>query len=63
MSKMKNKHFDDINYLMEKARFEKVLMECPATDFSPIYLVEKLYGKFYLTKEEMVNIVREFYNF
>jgi hypothetical protein len=63
MSKMKNKHFDEINYGMEKAKFQKVLAECPVTDFSPIYLVDKLYGKFYLTKEEMIKIVREFYNF
>jgi len=63
MSKTKNKHFDEINYGMEKARLQKVLNECPVTDFSPIVLIDKLYGKFYLTKEEITKIVREFYNF
>jgi len=63
MSKTKNKYFDEINFLPEKARLEKVLIECPVTDFSPIYLVDKLYGQFYLTKEEMIKIVRDFYKF
>ena len=64
MSKMKNKYFDEINTGLEKARLEKYLTQYPVRqDFSPVLLAEEVYGKFSLSKEVIVDVIRTYYNF
>jgi hypothetical protein len=64
MSKIKNEYFDQINTEMEKAKLYKSLTEYPVTeDFSPILLAQEFYGKFQLTDKQVVEEVREYYNF
>ena len=64
MSKMKNKYFDEISTGLEKARLVKYLTRYPVRqDFSPVLLAEEVYGKFNLTKEEVVDVIRTYYNF
>jgi len=61
---MKNKHFDEISKGLEMVRLTKYLSENPVrSDFSPIFLVETLCGKFQLTKKEILDIVRGYYRF
>lgn len=64
MGKIKNKYFDEINTGMEKARLERYLTQYPVqSDFSPILLAKEVYGKFNLTKKEVAEVIREYYNF
>jgi len=64
MSKIKNKYFDEINMGMEKAKLINYLSNYPVdTDFSPVLLAKEVYGKFYLTKKEVVEVIRNYYNF
>lgn len=63
MSKTKEKYFDEINFGMEKARLEKSLDEFKPNDISPIYLIKQAIGKFYLSEEEITEIVRNYYKF
>jgi hypothetical protein len=49
---------------MEKVKLVKYLSEYPvSTDFSPVLLAKEVYGKFYLTKKEVVEVIRNYYNF
>jgi hypothetical protein len=61
MSKTKEKYFDEINFGMEKARLQKALDEVKPNDISPVYLIKKAVGKFYLSEEEITEIVKEYY--
>lgn len=64
MSKMKNKHFDEISTGFEKVRLIKYLNRYPISqDFSPVLIVKEVYGKFNLSKEDIVEVVRKYYNF
>jgi len=64
MSKMKNKHFDEISTGFEKVRLINYLKRYPISqDFSPVLLVKEVYGQFNLTKEEIVDVIRKYYNF
>lgn len=61
---MKNKYFDEINTGLEKARLVRYLTQYPVKqDFSPIMLAKEVYGKFNLTKKEVAEVIREYYNF
>lgn len=64
MSKMKNKYFDEISTALEKARLVKYLIQYPLKqDFSPLFLAKEVYGKFNLTKEEVIDTIRTYHNF
>jgi hypothetical protein len=64
MSKMKNKHFDEISKGLEMVRLTKYLSECPIGEgFSPIYLVEKVEPNFNLSKEDILKVIRMYYKF
>lgn len=63
MSKTKEKYFDEINFGMEKARLQKVLDEVKPNDISPVDLIRQVVGKFYLSEEEITEIVKECYKF
>lgn len=63
MSNIKNEYFDEINTGMEKARLENFLSEVKTTDISPIYLIKQAVGKFYLSEEEITEIVKNYYKF
>jgi len=63
MSNIKNEYFDEINTGMEKARLEKSLDEIKANDTSPIYLIKQAIGKFYLSEEEITEVVKNYYKF
>ena len=63
MSKTKEKYFDEINFGMEKARLEKSLDEVKFNDISPVYLIKQAIGKFYLSEEEITEIIRSYYKF
>jgi len=64
MSKIKNKYFDDINTGMEKARLERFLNQYPTQiDFSPVLLAKEVYGHFDLSKKDIVEVIRNYYNF
>lgn len=64
MSKTKDKHFDEINSGMEKAKLVKCLSEYPVrSDFSPVLLAKEFYGKFYLTEKEIFEVVKGYYKF
>ena len=63
MSKTKEKYFDEINFGMEKARLEKSLDQVKPNDISPAYLIKQAVGKFYLSEEEITEIVKEYYKF
>ena len=63
MSNIKNEYFDEINTGMEKARLEKSLSEIKPDDISPIYLIKQAVGKFYLSEEEITEVVKDYYKF
>jgi hypothetical protein len=63
MSKTKEKYFDEINFGMEKARLQKVLDEVKPNGISPVDLIRQAVGKFYLSEEEITEIVKERYKF
>lgn len=63
MSNIKNEYFDEINIGMEKARLENFLSEVKTTDISPIYLIKQAVGKFYLSEEEITEVVKNYYKF
>ena len=63
MSKIKEKYFDEINFGMEKARLQKVLDEVKPNDISLVDLIRQAVGKFYLSEEEITEIVKERYKF
>ena len=64
MSKMKDKHFNEISTDLEKVRLVNYLNQYPVKqDFSPVLLVKEVYGKFNLSKEEVVDVIRTYYNF
>lgn len=63
MSKTKEKYFDEINFGMEKARLQKVLDEVKPNDISPVDLIRQAVGKFYLSEEEITEIIKERYKF
>ena len=63
MSNIKEKYFDEINFSMEKTRLQKALDEVEPNDISPVYLIKKAVGKFYLSEEEITEIVKEYYKF
>jgi hypothetical protein len=64
MSKIKNKYFDEINTGMEKARLERYLTQYPVqSDFSPIMLAKEVYSQFNLSKQEIAEVMRNYYNF
>jgi hypothetical protein len=63
MSNIKEKYFDEINFSMEKARLEKSLDEIEPNDISPVYLIKQAIGKFYLSEEEITEIIRGYYKF
>jgi hypothetical protein len=63
MSNIKNEYFDEINTGMEKARLEKSLDEIKPNDTSPIYLIKQAIGKFYLSEEEITEVVKNYYKF
>lgn len=63
MSNIKNEYFDEINTGMEKARLENFLCEVKTTDISPIYLIKQAVGKFYLSEEEITEVVKNYYKF
>ena len=63
MSKTKEKYFDEINFGMEKARLQKVLDEVKPNYISPVDLIRQAVGKFYLSEEEITEIIKERYKF
>lgn len=63
MSKIKNEYFDEINTGMEKARLIKSLSKVKTDDVSPIYLIKQAVGKFYLSEEEITEVVKDYYKF
>jgi hypothetical protein len=48
---------------MEKTRLEKSLDEVEPNDISPVYLIKQAIGKFYLSEEEITEIIRGYYKF
>lgn len=64
MSKMKDKHFDEISTGLEKVKLVQYLIQYPIKqDFSPVILAKEVYGKFNLSKEDVVDVIRTYYNF
>ena len=63
MSKTKEKYFDEINFGMEKARLQKVLDEVKPNDIRTVDLIRQAVGKFYLSEEEITEIIKERYKF
>lgn len=64
MSNIKNKYFNQIGTGMEKARLVKYLSEYPVkSDFSPILLAKEVYNDFQLSKKDVAEIIRTYYNF
>lgn len=63
MSNIKNEYFDEINTGMEKTRLQKALDNVKPNDISPIYLIKQAMGKFYLSEEEITEVVKNYYKF
>lgn len=64
MSKMKDKYFNEINTGLEKARLIRYLNQYPVKqDFSPVLLAQEVYGEFNLSKKDIVEVIRNYYNF
>lgn len=64
MGKMKNEHFDKISKGLEVAKLFRTLDNYPVReDFSPILLAEEFYGKFNLSKEDIIKVIRSYYKF
>jgi len=61
---MKDKYFNEINTGLEKARLVRYLSQYPVKqDFSPVLLAQEVYGEFNLSKKDIVEVIRNYYNF
>jgi hypothetical protein len=63
MSNTKKEYFDEINTGMEKARLIKSLSKIKPDDICPFYLIKQAVGKFYLSEEEITEVVKDYYKF